>query len=152
MTKLLSFAPILLATRSKYVLEDSKCMKKVLMKKMSEKCWHNFFVSYVIILRIQKNHQNRSNRNYFRELHPLKPHSSRGAFPTLPPLHPLPTPDTCGLNLPSQLVIGYHWLAFLNKVCRVADAVVKVPNSLRILSTKLTISQKLKITHCPKHT
>ena len=25
-------------------------------------------------------------------------------------------PDRFGLNPPSQLVIGYHWLAFLNQV------------------------------------
>ena len=48
--------------------------------------------------------------------------------------------DYFGLNLPSQLVIGYHWLASLNQVRRVEDAVVKVPNSVKILSTKSTIS------------
>ena len=51
------------------------------------------------------------------------------------------TPDAFGLNPPSQLVIGYDWLAFLNQVRKN----LQVPNSLRMLSTKSTISQKLKI-------
>ena len=40
----------------------------------------------------------------------------------------------------SQLVFGYHWLAFLNQVCKI----FKVPNSLRSFSRKLTIYQKSK--------
>ena len=35
--------------------------------------------------------------------------------------------DAFGLIPPSQLVIGYYWLAFLNQVCRVEDALVKFP-------------------------
>ena len=32
-------------------------------------------------------------------------------------LHPQ-TPNPFGWNHPSQLVIGYHWLVFLNQVCK----------------------------------
>ena len=35
--------------------------------------------------------------------------------PQPPPVTPSPTPDAFGLNHPSQLVTGYHWLAFLNQ-------------------------------------
>ena len=58
-------------------------------------------------------------------------------------LHPQ-APDCFRLNPPSQLDIGYHWLAFLNQVRKESQtAVVKVPNSLKMLSRKL--SQKIKI-------
>ena len=30
--------------------------------------------------------------------------------------HPSHAPDAFGLNPPSQLIIRYHWLAFLNQV------------------------------------
>ena len=52
----------------------------------------------------------------------LKPPGSWGTWPTT-----LPTggsavrtqaPDTFGLNSPSQLVFWYHWLAFLNQICK----------------------------------
>ena len=36
------------------------------------------------------------------------PHTPPGARPQ--------APDAFGLNLPGQLVIGYHWLAFLNQL------------------------------------
>ena len=42
----------------------------------------------------------------------------------------------------NQLVIGYHWLAFLNQVRK---NLIKVPSSLEMLNTKTTISKKLKI-------
>ena len=45
------------------------------------------------------------------------------------------------LNHFSQLVIGYHKLAFLNQVRKNMSS----PNSLIILSSKSTISQKIKI-------
>ena len=51
------------------------------------------------------------------------------------------SPDAFGLNPPSQLDLGYHWLAFLNQVRR---NLFQVPSSL--LNTKSTISKKLKIT------
>ena len=52
--------------------------------------------------------------------------------------------DAFGFNSASQLDIGYHWLAFLNQVRKESQtAVVKVPNSLKMLSRKL--SQKIKI-------
>ena len=57
-------------------------------------------------------------------------------------------PDPFGLNPPNQLVIRYRWLAFLNQVRLVADAVVKVSNSIRILCTKSTISQKVENLFC----
>jgi len=49
--------------------------------------------------------------------------------------------DPIVLNPPSQLVIGYHWLAFLNQVRKN----FLVSSSLQMLITKSTISQKLKI-------
>ena len=39
----------------------------------------------------------------------LRPHHPQ-------PRHRPPAPDGFGLNPPSQLVIGYHWLAFLNQI------------------------------------
>ena len=59
-------------------------------------------------------------------------------FFVLEGLHPL-GPDAFEFNSPSQLVIGYHWLAFLDQVRKI------FANFLRIWSTKLTISKKLKI-------
>ena len=49
----------------------------------------------------------------------LKPTGKRGGGDEAPHqrLH-LQAPDTFGLNPPSHLVIGYHWLAFLNQVCK----------------------------------
>ena len=44
-------------------------------------------------------------------------------------------------NPPSQLFIGYHWLAFLNQVRNHSKTVVQVSNSLGILSTYSAISQ-----------
>ena len=54
--------------------------------------------------------------------------------------------DAFVFNSPSQLVIWYHWLTFLIQVRKESKtAVVKVPNSLWILSITLTISQNIKI-------
>ena len=63
--------------------------------------------------------------------------------PTPPPGFPSPSPEYFRIESPSHLVIGYHCLAFLNQV-------LKVHNSLGILSTKSTISQKLKIVKIEK--
>ena len=51
-------------------------------------------------------------------LRPLKPLGSWGASPpTSPTGGSAPRPRMLfGLNLPTQLVIGYHWLAILNQV------------------------------------
>ena len=49
--------------------------------------------------------------------------------------------DAFELNLHSQLVIGYHWLTFLNQLCR---NLIR-PNLLRTLSTKFTICQQIQI-------
>ena len=63
------------------------------------------------------------------------------------PLHPtLEAPPSrlrmlLNLNPSSQLVIGYHWLAFLNQVRKH----LWVPTSLQVLSTRSIVSQKLKI-------
>ena len=55
-------------------------------------------------------------------------------------------PNGFGLNPTSQLVIGYHYLAFLNQVLKQSQVITSpVPNSLRMLNKKSTISQKLKI-------
>ena len=50
-------------------------------------------------------------------------------------------PESFWIDSPSLLVIVYHWLALLNQVRKNLLS----PNSLQILSTKLTISQKLNI-------
>ena len=47
----------------------------------------------------KKMHQNRSKKNMLGGLRPQ-------------------APDAFGLNPPGQLVIGYHWLAFLNQVLK----------------------------------
>ena len=39
----------------------------------------------------------------------MAPHTPPGATPSQ-------APNDFGLNPPSQLVLGYHWLAFLNRV------------------------------------
>ena len=59
--------------------------------------------------------------NFFMlgELHPLNHPIHDGlVHEGLGPPHPAPTQaqDVFGLNRPSQLVIGHHWLAFLNQV------------------------------------
>ena len=56
-------------------------------------------------------------------------------------------PDSFALNPPSQLVIGYHWLAFLYQVRGVEDAFVKVSNSLKIVRTKSTIFYNIKVAY-----
>ena len=48
-------------------------------------------------------------------------------------------PNAFGLNSTNQQ-IGYHWLAFLNQVCK--KSLKFQTNSLRILSTKSTMSHK----------
>ena len=56
-----------------------------------------------------------------------------------------------GLNPYSKLVIGYHWLEFLNQAHKQSeDTVVWVHNSLGILSTRSTISQGLNISEIGK--
>ena len=56
-----------------------------------------------------------------------------GAWPpTFPTGGSAPGCDAFGFNPPSQLVLGYLWLAFLNRQFTVP-----------LLNTKLTISQKL---------
>ena len=55
MTELLNSAPILLATRSKCVTEDSKKLKKVSLKRFCQKkCGQNFFVAKNDLKRMQK--------------------------------------------------------------------------------------------------
>ena len=49
----------------------------------------------------------------------------------------LKAPDAFGLNHPSQLVIGYHWLAFLNQV-------------RKYLSPQFTTHVEYKIDHISK--
>ena len=45
-----------------------------------------------------------------------------------------------------KMLVGYHWLAFLNQVRKESKTQSsKVPNSLRILSTKSIKSQKLNV-------
>ena len=53
---------------------------------------------------------------------------------------PTPRLDAFVLDAPSQLIICYHWLVFLNQVRKNI-----FPSSLGMLNTKLIISQKLKI-------
>ena len=87
----------------------------------------SIFFFRIIFLKIiwnicKKNvHQNQSKQKHFEKKSSLflcYEHfasliiSVRGG---LRPLHPLAS-DYFGVNPPSQLVIGYHWLAFLNQV------------------------------------
>ena len=50
--------------------------------------------------------------------------------------------DASGLNPPTQLVIGYHWLAFLNQVRK------NLSEFFKNLDTNSTISQKIKSEKC----
>ena len=92
------------------------------------------FIVYSGLRRIQK-------KNDVRGLCPSKSPVFVGGFtPHIPHLRRRlnpQAPDNFGLNPSGQLVIGYHWLAFLNQIHH--------PSSLRMLNTKSTISQKLKI-------
>ena len=56
-------------------------------------------------------------KNLSERLHLPKPRFVGGFDPHIPHrgLH-LQAPDAFGLNPPSQLVLGYHWLVFLNQV------------------------------------
>ena len=66
--------------------------------------------------------------------------SSRRACP------PSPNGGFSPPNPSSQLVIGYHWLAFLNQVIEQSKHTVDlVPNSLGILRIKSAMSQKINI-------
>ena len=109
MIKLLSFAPILLATRSKFASEYSKKLIKVLLKKNVENFFNKMFLTKKNFwtffyasnhLKCMKNnfHQNQSKNKIM--LGELRPQAL----------------DTFELNHPSQLVIGYHRLVFLNQV------------------------------------
>ena len=73
----------------------------------------------------------------------LSPLVHGGLGPPNPQPRPSPPgPDAFVLNPPRHLVIGYHWLAFLNQVRNQAQT-----NSLQMLNTKFLksiISQKLK--------
>ena len=53
-------------------------------------------------------------------LRPIKPLVFVGGLAPYTPHWRLHTeaPDTFGLNTPSQLVLGYHWLALLNQVLK----------------------------------
>ena len=100
-------------------------MKNNLVKKFVE----IFFDKYFFCLKstqsyAKKNHQNQSRKKII--LGGLSPQA----------------PDAFGLNLPSQLVIGYHWLAFPDHSLTVEDS---RPNTLGIFSTKSTIFKKRKI-------
>ena len=52
-------------------------------------------------------HQNQSKKMMLGRLHPPNTWVRGGLFPQ--------EPDAFVFNLPNQLVIGYHWLAFLNR-------------------------------------
>ena len=66
-----------------------------------------------------------------------------GALPPTPSPEALPPgPDAFVLNPTSQLDIGYHWLAYLNQVCKN----LQVPSSLQMFITISTMTQKLKNT------
>ena len=54
------------------------------------------------------------------------------------PLNLCQTPDISGLNPPNQLLIGYHWLAFQNKVRK------------NILRPQFTINDEWKNNHTSK--
>ena len=84
-----------------------------------------------------------------RDSAPLNPPFLWGAL-SIPPLNRAPpqAPDAFGLNLPSQLVT--YWLGLLNQVRKITRSQGKILKSsrpigtLRVLSTKLTISKKTK--------
>ena len=106
MTKFLSFAPILLANKSKWVSEDSKRKKKFSL------FFHKFlsmgiYFSLNRLERMQtKVHQNRSKKNMFFL---CKNHK---ICETRPPKPPGSWVDCFGLNPPDQLVSGY-WVSFV---------------------------------------
>ena len=66
----------------------------------------------IVTIKIRANILFCSKKNYVREVPPPKLPVREGFNPS----HRPQTPDTFGLNPPSQLAIGYHWLAFLNLV------------------------------------
>ena len=129
--KLFSFAMILLPTRSKCVLEESKNVKEKFGK------WKNYFIKKVIwhffLLKSSETYAKQfssiseQQKNLGKKVQnifcvsgappPLKPWFVRGFVPRTSHrgLRP-PAPDGFGLNPPSQLIIDYHWLALLNQV------------------------------------
>ena len=115
------FAPISLATRSKCTSEDSK--------KINRKNEYNFFVEFIVIfLNSSETYQSfifssKSEKKIYI-LCSTTHTSLRGLCPQ--------ATDAFRWNSPSQLVTGYHWLAFLNHAGsqRVAEAVVNVPSLL----------------------
>ena len=53
----------------------------------------------------------------------------------MPPQNdPTPGTDAFGLNPPSQLVIGYHWLAFPNQVCKKSQFTIHVEYKIDCIS------------------
>ena len=78
-------------------------------------------------------------KKYFRGFDPLKPlvrgelnpHTRHRGFHHQ-------TPDKFGFNPPSNLVIGYHWLAFLNQVHKI------------LASPQFTTNVEYKIDHISK--
>ena len=108
MIKLFNFAPILLETTPKCVSEDSKQMKKSFAEK---KNLTNFLLK--IICNVCNLKKIKIGVKFF---------FVRGLLLGLP----IPgswglrhhAPDAFTLNPPSYPVIGYHWLASMNEVCR----------------------------------
>ena len=82
-------------------------------------CFRNFFLLKSLETYAKKTfHQNRSKKIMLRGLRSSKPLGSWGVFsPHNPHRGPCcQAPAAFGLNPPSQLVIGYHWLTLLNQV------------------------------------
>ena len=118
---LLSFASILVATSSKYILENLKRMKKVSLKKeVGETIFDKQFFLLKIIPNVcrQKCHRNLNKKNYVKRASLFySPRFVRCFAPNTPHRELRPqAPDFFVLNPPSQLVIGCHRLAFLKPV------------------------------------
>ena len=99
-----SFTPILLVIRSKYLSEDSMKTKK--------KSRHFFSVIFQIIFRKLFFFES-SETNFDLDASKIK--AKTFLTPKLKNKKLCWAPDAFGLNPPSQLLIGYHWLPILNQ-------------------------------------